>query len=195
VDQRFVASYVYDLPVGRGKKFLNNVGKLTDLAVGGWEATGITTFQKGFPYSINAADASGLLGTFNQRADIIPGCKVNSGFRRSLTQWINTACFTQPAIGVYGNTSRNFLRQPGINNWDIGAVKNFTFTENTRFAIRVETFNTFNHPQYNINVGGLATAGSGGGANPDAVLGDPTFGQITQASPGRIIQLAGKFTF
>ncbi len=57
VDQRFVASYIYDLPVGRGKKFLGNVNTLENLVVGGWETTGITTFQKGFPYSINATDA------------------------------------------------------------------------------------------------------------------------------------------
>ena len=120
---------------------------------------------------------------------------MNSGFTKSLHQWINTSCFTQPAIGVYGNTSRNFLRQPGINNWDIGVVKNFIFTENIRFAFRVESFNTFNHPQYNINVGGLAAAGSGGGSNPDSTLGDASFGQITQASPGRIIQLGGKLSF
>jgi hypothetical protein len=195
VDQRFVASYIYDLPVGRGKKFLGNANTLENLVVGGWETTGITTFQKGFPYTIFASDSAGLLDTVAQRANITPGCKVNSGFTRTLHQWINTSCFTQPAIGVYGNTSRNFLRQPGINNWDIGVVKNFIFTENIRFAFRVESFNTFNHPQYNINVGGLAAAGSGGGSNPDSTLGDATFGQITQASPGRIIQLGGKLSF
>jgi hypothetical protein len=195
VDQRFVASYIFDLPVGRGQKFLSNANRLTNLAVGGWEATGITTFQKGFPYSITASDASGLLDTQFQRADIIPGCKVHSGFQKSLKEWFNTACFSQPAIGVYGNSSRNFLRQPGINNWDIGVVKNFIFTERLRFALRVESFNTFNHAQYNIEVGALATGGSGGGSNPDSGFGDQTFGQITQASPGRIIQLGGKLTF
>ena len=195
VDHRFVASYIYDLPVGRGQKFLGNANKVTDLAVGGWEVTGITTFQTGFPYGIGASDASGLLDTQAQRANYVPGCKIHSGFTKSLKEWINTSCFTQPAIGTYGNTGRNFLRQPGINNWDLGAVKNFNFTESVHFALRVESFNTFNHAQYNINVGALATGGSGGGANPDNNISDTQFGQITQASPGRIIQLGGKLTF
>ncbi len=195
VDNRFVASYIYDLPVGRGKRFLGGANKPTDLALGGWEITGITTYQTGFPFGIAATDASGLLGTTGPRANVIPGCKVTSGFTKSITERINTACFTQPAIGVYGNSSRNFLKQPGIANWDLGVVKNFDFTERIRFALRVESFNTFNHPQYNINVGGLATAGSGGGSSIDNTLGDAQFGQITEASPGRIIQLGGKLTF
>ena len=53
---RFVSSYVYDLPVGRGKKFVNTINRPADLAIGGWELTGITTFQKGFPYSVSATD-------------------------------------------------------------------------------------------------------------------------------------------
>jgi hypothetical protein len=198
VDQRFVASYIYDLPVGRGRRFLGGANKAEDLAVGGWEVTGITTFQTGFPYGIAATDTAGLLGSTGPRASVVPGCKINSGFQRTLTHWINTSCFTQPPIGVYGDSARNFLRQPGINNFDIGVVKSFAFTERLRFALRIESFNTFNHPQYNINVGGLATAGSGGGASINNTLGNAQFGEITGSSPvtpGRIIQLGGKLTF
>ncbi len=52
VDKRFVASYVYQLPFGRGKKFAGGINRVEDLAIGGWQATGITTFQGGFPYTI-----------------------------------------------------------------------------------------------------------------------------------------------
>ena len=85
-----------------------------------------------------------------------------------------------------------------VNNFDIGVVKSFAFTERLRFALRVESFNTFNHPQYNINVGGLATAGSGGGASINNTLGNAELGEITgnpAVTPGRIIQLGGKLTF
>ena len=47
-------------------------------------------------------------------------------------QRLNPACFTQPALGVFGKSSRNFLRQPGINNWDMGFGKNFLITERVR---------------------------------------------------------------
>jgi hypothetical protein len=195
VGQRFVASFVYSLPFGRGQHFGSTVNRAVDVLIGGWQITGITTFQEGFPYSIGAADAAGLLDTQAQRASLVPGCNPNQGFVKSITQRINTKCFFQPGIGVYGNSSRNFLIQPGINNWDMGFIKNFAIWESVNLQIRAESFNTFNHAQYNVNVGGLVTGGSGGGSSIDNGFGDPQFGQITQASPGRIIQLGGKLTF
>ncbi len=194
VNQRFVSSYIYQLPVGRGQKYMGGINHLTDLALGGWQLTGITTFQTGFPFSITAADASGLLDTQFQRANYTPGCNIHSNLTQTL-QRINMSCFTQPAVGVYGNTTRNFLRQPGINDWDMGFGKSFAFTETARFELHVDTFNTFNHHQYLINVGGLATAGSGGGSAIDNAVGDATQGQITSTAPARIIQLSGKITF
>lgn len=194
VDHRFVSSFVYELPVGHGKKFLGTANKAQELAVGGWELTGITTFQTGFPFGIGASDAKGLLGTFGQRANYTPGCDIHGGLTQKF-QRLNMSCFTQPAPGTYGNTSRNFLRQPGLSNFDIGVNKNFNITERARFGFRLDTFNTFNHHQYNVNVGGLATSGSGGGSSIDNGLGDTYQGLITSSSPGRILQLSGKITF
>ncbi len=82
VNHRFVTSVVYQLPVGRGKRFGGNMNRAADLAIGGWQVTGITTFQKGFPYSILANDNFGLLTTFTQRANLVPGCNPNSGFHQ-----------------------------------------------------------------------------------------------------------------
>ena len=194
VSQRFVASYVYDLPIGRGKKVLGNVNRAADVLVGGWGLTGITTFQTGFPFGIGASDTLGYTGSVAPRASIKPGCNVHSGLTAQF-QRLNMTCFFQPAPGVYGNTSRNFLRQPGINNFDMGLSKSLAITEQIRFALRVDTFNTFNHHQYAINVGGLATGGSGGGSSISNGLGDSLKGLITSSSPGRIIQLSGKLTF
>ncbi|HXW15026.1 MAG TPA: hypothetical protein VEN79_10995, partial [Terriglobia bacterium] len=191
VDHRFVASYVYNLPFGRGKHFLGNTNKALDYAVGGWELTGITTFQTGFPYSIDCSDISGILDTQAQRCNRIPGVAITPG-QRTTNSWINTAAFAQPPIGVFGDTSRGFLRQPGINNWDIGAFKNFNFNEKVTLQLRFESFNTWNHPQYYVPLTGPT---AGGGCNPDCTLSDATFGKITIAAPGRIIQLGGKIIF
>jgi hypothetical protein len=196
VDHRFVASYVYNLPFGRGKHFLSNLNRAADAAIGGWELTGITTFQTGFPYWISAAalyspDLDNILGSYAQRADQV-GSMYPSGFHKSPSAWFNTAAFAIPPIGVYGTTSRNFLRQPGINNWDIGLYKNFAFTEKSSLQLRLETFNTFNHPQYYVPLTG-ATAG--GSCNPDCIMPDPEFGHITSAGPGRVMQLGAKFIF
>jgi len=193
VKHRFVASYVYQLPIGRGKRLLGDVNKTANALIGGWQLSGVTTFQSGFPYSIAANDTSSLLGTFFQRAN--KTCDPNSGFTKSVNEWFNTACFVNPPAGVYGTTSRNFLTGPGINNWDMGLAKTFAFTERVGFQLRIDTFNTFNHTQYAISPGGLVGFGSGGGTNPGNGLGSPTFGKITSAAPGRIVQLGGKITF
>jgi hypothetical protein len=193
VDHRFVASYVYSLPIGRGKKVLGGVGRAADLLLGGWELTGITTFQTGFPYSVYANDVGNVLDAIPQRANYVAGCNIHgslSGFQR-----LNPACFTQPALGVYGGTRRNFLRQPGINNWDMGIGKYFSISERLKFALHLDTFNTFNHHQYGGDVGGLTLAGSGGNAAISRTVGASDFGQITQASSARILQLSGKLTF
>ncbi len=202
VGQRFVASFVYNLPFGRGKKFLGTSNKATDLAVGGWELTGITTFQKGFPFSVLANDKYGLLSAYTQRADITG--TANSGFHKSLNQWFNTASFAQPLAGAYGSSGRNILREPGINNFDIGALKNFSVYDRVNLQLRFETFNTFNHAQYGVDPSSPTAAASGPGTgaidrnvNDQTALGSTinTFGQVISARPGRVVQLGAKLTF
>ncbi len=220
VTNRFVASYVYQLPIGKGKRAFGNVGRLGNALIGGWQLSGVTTFQSGFPYSIAGNDQGGLLGTFFQRANQI-GPTYTPGHNHNVNAWFNntigydidpvtllpvpdTSCsaqfitgvsFCNPAPGVYGKTARNFLTGPGINNWDMGLAKTFAFNERAGFQLRLDTFNTFNHTQYGISPGGLIGFGGGGGTNPGTNLGSSSFGKITSASPGRVVQLAGKITF
>ncbi len=193
VDHRFVASYVYQLPIGHGKRFLGGMSKVADALIGGWEVAGVTTFQTGFPYSISASDTNGLLGTFFQRAD--QTCDPNKGFTKGINEWFNTSCFVNPAPGVYGTTKRNYLRGPGINNWDMGLAKAFRFSERGSFQLRIDAFNAFNHTQFNDAPGGLIGFGNGGNGNPGTSLGSSSFGKITNAAPGRVVQLGGKITF
>jgi hypothetical protein len=195
VDHRFVAAYVYQLPFGRGKKFAGNINRVADVVVGGWQVTGITTFQTGFPFGISSTDVSGLTGTIAPRANWVAGCDPHKGVTGKF-QRINMACFTNSPAGTYGNTKRNFLRMPGINNWDMGFGKDVNLGEHAKFELRVQAFNTFNHHQYAINVGGMATAGSGGGSSIDNTVGDTNGGLITgTVSAPRILQLSGKITF
>jgi len=194
VDHRFVASYIYQLPIGRGKKYLNGVNRVGELAVGGWQISGITTFQSGFPFSFTAADTFGLNATNFQRADLVPGCKVKGNLKERF-HFINADCFSQPAVGVYGNTSRNNLRQPGISNFDMALGKAFNFTEGVSFKLNIGTFNTFNHAQYSGDVGGLATSGSGGNTAVNNGVGGNLAGYINGAASARVIQLGGKLVF
>ncbi len=178
VDHRLVSSFVYNLPFGRGQKYVSNIGKAADAVVGGWQVNGIATFQKGFPYSIYAQDLGGLLDNFENRANLVGDPR--SGFNQTIAQWFNTKAFAQPPAGVIGNSGRNILRAPGINNWDASLFKNFRFHEQISLQMRLESFNAFNHTQW---------------GSPVHTTYSPQFGQITSARPGRINQVGLKFLF
>jgi hypothetical protein len=191
VPHRFVASAVYQLPFGRGKQYGNSINKGADLALGGWQLTGIATFQKGFSFPVLANDTFGLLTTFTQRANLVPGCNPNSGFHKSVNEWFNTACFVQPLAGQFGNSGRNIIPGPGINNWDLGLGKDFRFSERAAFQFRVEAFNVFNHAQYGFDP--FTATGIGAPVSNNPNNGD--YGRVIAARPGRIIQFGGKFVF
>jgi hypothetical protein len=195
VDHRFVSSYVWQLPFGRGKKFASGINRAADVAIGGWQLSGITTFQTGFPYSVGGSDLFGYNGSNNPHPDVIPGCKISD--HTAKYQRINLACFSNAAPGVYGTLARNTLRQPGINNFDVGFGKFFSFGEHVKFKFNLDTFNTFNHHQYAGDVGGLIVGGSGGNQVIDASTGSgaATGGKITGSSSPRILQLSGKIVF
>ena len=177
VDHRLVSSFVYELPIGRGKKFGGGMNKAADLVIGGWQINGIATFQSGFPLTVTAADAGGLNDTFGtNRADLVGTAKLNKTF----DQWFTTAAFKQPAAGFLGTSGRSILRAPGINNWDTGLFKNFAITEKLNFQFRFESFNAFNHTQWGVPVRSVA---------------DPNFGKILSTRAARINQLGAKIVW
>jgi hypothetical protein len=177
VDHRLVSSLVYELPVGRGKKFGGNLPKAVDLVVGGWQVNTIATFQRGFPLTVTAADVGGLNDTFNtNRADLVGTPRLTE----TLNQWFDTSAFRQPAAGFLGTSGRSILRAPGIVNWDTGLFKNFAITEGVSFQFRFESFNAFNHTQWGVPVRNVA---------------DPNFGRILGARAARINQLGAKIVF
>lgn len=194
VNQRFVASYVYQLPFGRGQKFANQVNRAADLAIGGWQLSGIVTLQSGFPFTVQANDIQGINDSQFMHANIVHGCDIHGNLSGKFAR-INPACFTQPALGTFGSVARSTIRQPGINNFDTAIGKQFSITERVKFLFKMDTFNTFNHHQYAGDVGGLIVAGSGGNAAISNTVNTSTFGQITQASSPRDLQFSGRITF
>jgi len=191
VGQRFVASYAYVLPVGRGKKLASNIPRAANAAIGGWELTGIGTFQRGFPFSVLANDVDTYLMTPIQRA--AQSGSATSGFSKGTKEWFNTASFSQPLAGVFGNSGRNMLREPGINNWDMGVVKTAAISERVKFELRLETFNTFNHTQWGVDPN---AAGVGPGSSSIITnVNSGNFGAVQSARAAREVQLGGKFIF
>lgn len=180
VKHRAIFSFVDSIPVGHGQRFLPAANKPLDALIGGWSVNGIVTLQTGFPISIAAWDLNGLLDTFSQRASVSGQPIYPSGFHKSAREWFNTAAFTQPAQGVFGNASKGIVRAPGSENVDLSLFKNFSITERARFQFRAESFNAFNHTNYGV---------------PDYNEEDKGFGTIYSAAPGRILQLGGKIIF
>ena len=102
---------------------------------------------------------------------------------RDNSQAFNSKLFSPNALGTFGNSSRRFFYGPGIDNYDMALRKLTRVTESASLEFRFETFNTFNHAQFD-------------GANSvDGNINDSTFGQILKSQPGRVSQLALKLNF
>jgi len=180
VDHRLVGSFVYNLPFGSGQKFAGDASGVKNAVVGGWQVNGIYTWQRGFPITVTAQDLGGVLDTFGTNRANVVGDPNPSGFNPSITQWFNTAAFAQPALGQFGSVGRNTMRAPNTNNLDFALFKNFELPRAMRIQFRLESFNAFNHPQFNA---------------PDTDVSSPRFGVIGSARPGRINQIGLKFIF
>jgi len=185
--QRFVASFVWDLPK------LAGANPAVRAVVGGWQWTGIFTALSGDPLTILAgkdqsetnlgADRANFIGPESQYGGVAAsslraGCGTNV-----CVPWLDTADFVLPAIGTWGNVGKGAFRGPSQFNVDSGLSKNFYIrksSEDMHFQLRGEFFNVLNHTQLN---------------DPDVTRNDANFGAITAAANPRIIQLGLKFFF
>lgn len=170
-DQRHVFnnSVVYDLPFGRGRRFLANTWKPLDLAAGGWTMAGIARFNSGFPYIPTIADANfaGDL-THTIRPNIVPGVPLlNPLWSRTCPigancqPYLNPAAFERPALGQLGNAPRTLdsVRGPWAQFLDLSIQKNWNLGEGgkRRIQFRVDGLNVLNHPTFRVspnNAGG-----------------------------------------
>ncbi len=188
IRHRFVLSYVYELPFGRGRRFLNH-GGVTDLALGGWQMNGVTSFQTGSPLTITQQCNRANTDSGNMRPDVVGNWKLPSGRSSGelVSRFFNTGAFYNycPADQGpfnFGNAGRNIVIGPGMNNWDFGLYKEFRLPgEDTRLQFRSEFFNLFNHPIF---------------GQPGSTAGTPQFGTITYlAVDPREIQFALRLSF
>ena len=178
----FNTSYIYNIP------FAMHASNMAERSLlGGWVFSGITTLETGLPQNVtwNGADTLGLGGGTTNRPDVagtISGPKTQKA-------WFNAAAFAEPVPqwsgggnNGFGNAGRNDVRGPGLANWNLSLFKSFALNESstTRFELRVESYNTFNHTQFS----GL-----------DLGATDGNFGQVTSANDPRVFQFGGKFLF
>ncbi|HWQ54641.1 MAG TPA: TonB-dependent receptor [Bryobacteraceae bacterium] len=193
-----VFNYVYELPFGRGRQFLSGMNKLADAVVGGWQVSGISTYQTGAPFSVGfqippsyASSWWSPLGVTN-RADLVANTSLyNKGSGHDVVSgvpWFNTAAFAPPQPWTWGNSSRNMLFGPGSWNWDISASKSFYARERFRLQFRADFLNAFNH--FNLGGPSATIADTRDGGTP--IL---TSGKIYGGSGSRVVQAGVHLSF
>ncbi len=188
---RFVINYVYQLPsVRRFDSFKWMPSRVTD----GWQISGITTFQSGFPLDVVDSSFPSLTSSFYTYYTYGGGAgwdvpnvtgppKYLNPRTNSTNLWFDPAAgFAAPTVGTEGNAGRNILRGPGRNNFDFALEKDTQITESARIELRFEFYNLFNHTQF--DPGGITTD-----------FNSVAFGTETAAFSPRVIQLGAKFYF
>jgi hypothetical protein len=176
IPNSLVISYIYEVPVGKGKMAGTNFNAATNAVLGGWQITGVSTFKSGFPVGVvGGANNTGSFGG-NQRPDLV-GNPASS--HPTIQQWFNTSAFQQPAPFTFGNAPRYMsnVRSPGMEVFDIGLQKWFYYRELLKLQFRAEMFNAFNRANF---------------YSPNNSFGDPAFGRISGTLPPRDVQFGMK---
>jgi hypothetical protein len=181
IPQRFVASFVWELPLGRGRAFGRRLPGPVNGLVSGWQISGVLTAQSGSPFSVLMSCADVNAQGNNCRPNRIAGGAMPAG-QQSIAEWFDRAAFVIPATAAYGNAGRNILYGPGMENLDVGLSRSFRWNENDarRVQIRGEFFNSLNHTNFGLPVNSIDS---------------PSFGSVIAASPGREIQLGARVEF
>lgn len=189
VRHRFVLSYIYDLPIGQGKRFAGGLSGAADKVLGGWQIAGITTLSTGNWYTITDGNGNFSNSDGGQRADLVPGQDPN-GHPCVPGTFFNTCAFQDPPSNApasdffgFGNAGRNIVRGPGLQQWDFSIFKIIQTSENTHFEFRTEIFNLPNHANFLVPSGSSKRLGGG------------SYGFATAAAAPRQIQFGLKFYF
>ncbi len=183
IPQRLVVSFSYQLPIGTGKAIGTDMGRLANAIAGGWEISGLMTFQSGVP--LNVTQDAGVIWDATQRPNLIGDPSMSGPVVDRLNGYFNVSAFQRPANDVVGTTPRTLstYRAPGLRNADLAMLKSFQISESKRGEFRFETFNTSNTPAFGL---------------PNRSSGSQAFGVINGYMSGagaREVQLGFKFYF
>jgi len=192
---RVLATFLYELPFGRGSMFLGNSGRLMDAVVGGWQLGGVTVFQSGAfltagQQSVDSAN-TGILNTLGSaRADVVPG--VNPRAIKGLTNsagpvFFNPAAFTLPPAdaGRFGTASVGSIVGPGTDAVSLSLIKSIKITEQLQFQFGAQAANALNHRNFDV---------------PNTYVDEQAFGTISglQSAEGagpRNVEITGRISF
>ncbi len=169
---RFLTTFLYEMPFGKGKMFLGNSNKILDRVVGGWQLSGVMLFQTGAFQTVVAPSSDPAGNNFVNleaagRADIVSGANAVPD-NQSISNWVNKAAFAapgcaagvsscgNPTIGRPGNSPIGAVVGPGTQAISLSLFKSIDIREGVKFQIGAAASNALNHPNYglaNMNYG------------------------------------------
>ena len=174
----FVASFTYELPFGKGKRF--HPRRVAGVFLNDFEFAGVITLQSGLPLAVTqVTNFNAFAGFGTQRPNRVSDPNLSSS-ERTTARFFDTAAFTIAPQFTLGGSSRNPVRGPAYRNADLVLIKRIYFSERTNVELRAEAFNVTNTPAL---------------AAPNTTVGAPGFGSITSAGDPRVFQLGAKFSF
>ncbi len=168
-----------ELPVGRGRRFLDNSNRVVDALLGGWEYSAFLHIRSGTRFDVTDSDTTSLNNGQTNRPDRIG---VGTVSHPTVSNWFDTSAFVVHTTAMtYGTSGINPLHADGEQQLDSSLFKTFHLTERQALQFRVDAFNTFNHPNFSA---------------PDSGVGDASEGQVfSTAVDNRELQFALRYSF
>jgi hypothetical protein len=154
--------------------------------LGGWRLSSFVTLMSGLPLYFTDSGTSLKSPGNTQTPDLVAPVHILHGIGPG-NPWFTTSSFAPPAASTFGNVGRNYLSGPGFFNLDAALSKSIRFTERYNLDLRLEAFGATNTPQFFF--------ASNGGSASGLTRNSSSFGQITSASGGRVLQLGAKLNF
>jgi len=170
--QRLVMSLLYEIALPKGSS------RWVRALLGQWQAGGNFTAQSGAPFTVNIGSDQANIGAGPAQRPNVAG-NPNEG-PKTPQEWFNTAVFSLPQLYTFGNSSRNSVIAPGLQEIDLSLQKNIPVSERAKLQFRAEAYNLANHPNFNV---------------PNRTAFTANFGTISSAQDSRQLQLALKLAF
>ena len=181
---RAVISTVWEIPVGKGRRYMTASPAVVNHMLGGWQLYWIAYLESGWFFSpaFSGRDPSNT-NTSGGRPDRVCNGNLPAG-ERTIGRWFDSSCFVVPPSGRFGNSGSNMLEGPGYHMHHISTAKNFDLTERLKFTFTFSAANAFNHPNFARPSANISVPGSVG-----------VVGALRAGATARRIEVRGRFDF